>query len=194
MRIKEIRKARGLTQRELAELLGTTSGVVSRWENYPSRVNIPTLTNLAKVLDCSPADLLCGALVPATTASEETVVNIQAHNQAAKSSPFDLQYLSEVTNTPPNALVMVEISTDAMMPTFMQGDFVMVDTTVKRIVANGLYCLRIEDLAAIRRVAIHPATRLVAVSCDNPAYEILQDIKQEKLDMIGRVIWRCGKV
>lgn len=192
-RIKAVREAKGLTQREVARKLKTTSGVISRWENYPSRVNVPTLANLARVLDCSPADLLVEAL-NRPEASEETVVNIRDQSGDGHTCPFDHEYLARLTDTSADALVMVTLATDEMLPTLAPGDSVMVDTTVTKITGNGLYCLRIEDLAAIRRIAVHPVTRLVSVACDNPAYEILQDIRQENLQLIGRVIWRCGKV
>ena len=57
-RIREYREARGLTQEELAALLGTTNQHVSRLENSIARISVDLLLDVAAVLDCLPADLL----------------------------------------------------------------------------------------------------------------------------------------
>ena len=58
-RIKEVRKAKGMTQKELAEKLGVTPQAVSQFENSDgSKFNYSTLTNIAEALECSVDDLL----------------------------------------------------------------------------------------------------------------------------------------
>lgn len=48
MRIKELREAAGLTQRELGERVGVSGPAVAMWETGENR---PTLTNLEKLAD-----------------------------------------------------------------------------------------------------------------------------------------------
>ena len=46
--IREARKAQGLTQEQLAELIGVTQGTVAQWENgltHPSFEKIPKVAN-----------------------------------------------------------------------------------------------------------------------------------------------------
>ena len=59
-RIAEKRKAKGLTQEELAEKLGVSAQAVSKWENDISCPDIMTLPPLAKILGCSVDELLSG--------------------------------------------------------------------------------------------------------------------------------------
>lgn len=57
-RIKNLRKAMGITQERLAELCNVSSSCVSRWETgslYPRREN---LILLAKALDVTPEEIL----------------------------------------------------------------------------------------------------------------------------------------
>lgn len=59
-RIAQKRKAKGLTQEELATQLGVSSQAVSKWENDISCPDISLLPALAKALDCTTDTLLSG--------------------------------------------------------------------------------------------------------------------------------------
>lgn len=57
MRIEEIRKGRGITQTELAQLLNVSQANISQWENGEAMPRADKLPELAKILDCSIEDL-----------------------------------------------------------------------------------------------------------------------------------------
>ena len=59
-RISKYRKAKGLTQEELAVMLGVSSQAVSKWENDASCPDISLLPQLCKILDISTDELLTG--------------------------------------------------------------------------------------------------------------------------------------
>ena len=59
-RIAEKRKAKGLKQDELAEMLGVSAQAVSKWENDVSCPDIMTLPLLAEKLGCTVDELLTG--------------------------------------------------------------------------------------------------------------------------------------
>ena len=65
-RIAEKRKARGLKQDELAEMLGVSAQAVSKWENDVSCPDIMTLPSLAEKLGCTVDELLTGKEVKRT--------------------------------------------------------------------------------------------------------------------------------
>ena len=58
--IRKIRRARGLTQDELAEKLFITRQTISGWENGRTQPDIDTLTQLAGVFDVSIERLIYG--------------------------------------------------------------------------------------------------------------------------------------
>ena len=58
-RIREVRQARGMSQVELAGLLGVTKQSVSNWENDNIQPSIEMLVKLAQTLSVS-ADYLLG--------------------------------------------------------------------------------------------------------------------------------------
>ena len=59
-RIAKFRKAKNMTQEELANLLGVSSQAVSKWENDASCPDISLLPQLSKVLGITTDELLTG--------------------------------------------------------------------------------------------------------------------------------------
>lgn len=59
-RIAKLRKARGMSQENLAEKVGVSSQAVSKWENDASCPDISLLPSLAKLLDVTVDELLTG--------------------------------------------------------------------------------------------------------------------------------------
>jgi len=58
MGIKKMRQKRGLTQKNLAELLGVKQSHISRWEAGTYQPNATTLKKMAEVLNCRIDDLI----------------------------------------------------------------------------------------------------------------------------------------
>ena len=56
--IKTRREQLGLTQNELAKIVGVTQGAVTQWENGISRPGVDTLCKLADVFGCKVDDIL----------------------------------------------------------------------------------------------------------------------------------------
>ncbi len=57
------RKAHGLTQAKLAEMLGITDRAVSKWQNGKSLPDSSIMLELCRILQISVNDLLCGEVV-----------------------------------------------------------------------------------------------------------------------------------
>lgn len=58
MNLAEHRKAKSLTQKDVAAYLGVTRSAVSKWESGKFFPRTETLARLAKLLDCKVDDLL----------------------------------------------------------------------------------------------------------------------------------------
>lgn len=59
-RISELRKARGLTLKRLAELVGTSNQQISHLEKGRRRLTLEWMERIAKALECHPSDLIIG--------------------------------------------------------------------------------------------------------------------------------------
>lgn len=56
--IARLRRDRGMTQGQLAEMVGCYTKDISRWENSVRTPGMKSLIALAKALDCSMEDLI----------------------------------------------------------------------------------------------------------------------------------------
>ena len=59
-RIRKIRKGKKLTQKKLADKVGTSSGVISKWETGERYMNTFNLINICEALEVSADYLLFG--------------------------------------------------------------------------------------------------------------------------------------
>lgn len=57
-RLKSIRKAKGITQRELAISLGVTDSAVSQWEREDGKIPMGQIQRIANLLDVSTQELI----------------------------------------------------------------------------------------------------------------------------------------
>lgn len=64
LRIKEIRKAEGLTQQELAERVGVTRRIVGSWESGKTPIHLDDAERVSSALGCSIPELINGGMSP----------------------------------------------------------------------------------------------------------------------------------
>lgn len=90
--ISELRKEKGLTQKELAEKLNVTDKAVSKWETGRSAPDIALLVSLADILGVTVVEILQGKKIEKESfpeISDEVVVRtIKKDNQKLKRSVF----------------------------------------------------------------------------------------------------------
>ena len=82
-----------------------------------------------------------------------------------------------------------------MAPTLADGDEILVDRGdgAERL-RDGIYVLRIDDALVVKRVALNPAARTIAVRSDNPAYPGWPDCDPAAVDIVGRVVWAGRRI
>lgn len=74
-----------------------------------------------------------------------------------------------------------------MEPSIKRGDFVIVDTSQSRFIADGLYAVQYSNAVFIKRVQIHPGGKVELIS-DNPKYRPIQLDTCEFVEVIGRAV------
>lgn len=192
-RIRDVRHERGLTLADVANKLETTPATISRWEREPHRVTVPTLQNLARVLDVNPAELLESVRRRPTVGREQRVIMVQPLG-AGKANPFDAEFISDLTRTDPGDLALVAVQGDDMLPTLAPGDLCLVDLTLLQPSTPGLYVLQAGGVGHVRRLQPVIGTGQVRVVQDNGAYGEPVVMPADDLSIAGRVIWIGKKV
>lgn len=72
LRIRELRKAKGMSQTELANAVNVSLRSIGSWERGENTPDAEQIFNLAKALECTPNDIL-GWAKPKLTDSERHV-------------------------------------------------------------------------------------------------------------------------
>lgn len=108
---------------------------------------------------------------------------------------FDPAWLRRIASGAPDALSIIRVEGDSMAPTLADGDDILVDRSdAAARLRDGIYVLRVEDALVVKRLALAPDRRAVAIRGDNPAYPVWPDRDPAALDIVGRVVWAGRRI
>ncbi len=102
---------------------------------------------------------------------------------------FQSRYVRSIASGRPEALTVIGVEGDSMLPTLADGDQILVDTDDRERLRDGIYVLRTDDALLVKRLSINPATRRLTIRSDNEAYPSWDDCDPAGVQVIGRVVW-----
>jgi hypothetical protein len=102
---------------------------------------------------------------------------------------FQANWVRSITNGRPDALSVIGVEGDSMLPTLADGDQILVDTGDHERLRDGIYVLRTDDALLVKRLSVNPATRRLTIRSDNDAYPSWDDCDPAAVTVIGRVVW-----
>ena len=102
---------------------------------------------------------------------------------------FQSTWVRSVASGSPEALSVISVTGDSMLPTLADGDQILVDTADRERLRDGIYVLRTDDALLVKRLSVNPATRRLAIRSDNDAYPSWDDCDPAGVTVIGRVVW-----
>ena len=111
-RIKELRKANGMTQTELAEKMGVTKGTVSTWETDSRKPSFKTLDQLCELFDKSMGYVTGQSDIPGhTRITEEEAVDLALSQVEEDLTEYALKYarLDEFGRRAVQAIIQEEV-------------------------------------------------------------------------------------
>ncbi len=91
----------------------------------------------------------------------------------------------------PAMLSAIAVAGDSMEPVLRDGDEILVDRT-PRPLRDGIHVVRVDDAVLVKRIDSSNPARLLLLS-DNAAYRPLE-VPPGKLELIGRVVWKGGRL
>ncbi len=191
-RLKELRKARGLTLDALADRLGTSKQTIHRYENgVISNIPHDKVRALARALEVAPSELM----------------GWEQEELMEGTSVKRLPLLGEIACGVPtladerrDSYIYVGASTDADFCLTAHGDS-MVDARIfdgdivfiksQSSVDNGeIAAVIIDDEATLKRVYFYPAEGKLILSPENPKYAPLVYINEEleRVRILGKAV------
>lgn len=211
VKLREIRTMRGLSQDELAALLGTTKQVISRYENeqrtpkldtvqeYAEKLNVPLLylvDNKMETMPVSPprrSDAGCFEELPwETSVSFQVIGSIAAgyDRQPVYDYTDDVQVYpqSALRGRPKEDFFVLRVKGRSMEPMFYEGDCVLIQrteavdqNTISVVLYNG-------DEATLKKVRYAPNwLEMIPI---NPEFEIrrIEGPKLEQCRILGKAV------
>ena len=190
--LERLCKERGEDFAGLSRMLGRNAAYVQQYvrRGVPKRLREEERRKLARYF--AVPETLLGGPVDAALAPGG-LVSIVRHKVMVSAGPgavpgeepgkpyfaFDERWLKALTPSAPASLSIVRVEGDSMAPTLSAGDDILVD---------------LGDALVVKRVALNPVARRVAVQSDNPAYPDWPDCELADINPIGRVIWAGRRI
>jgi phage repressor protein C with HTH and peptisase S24 domain len=223
LRLKEIRERSKVSLRRVARELGMSPAGYAHYED-PKRFKrgyLPVKIAEGIIAALSPAGIdeaeiwaLTGAtqnpseisngeptphgshLVPIynVEASAGNGFHIGDEYQVASLS-FPEGYLQRVTRANPRNLAVISVKGDSMTPTLSDDDVVMLDTTKLDLSYDGLFVIRDSGNALlVKRIGRASRSGFVSMISDNKEQYPAVERALGDIEVIGKVIWKGGKV
>lgn len=202
--LAEIRKSRGLSRAQLADLMNTTEVSIGRYEREDSRLNIPLMERLAEALGTT-----VGEIVGSEPVSDGSSVQIPEYDVRVSAGggfhidtetqkdtwPFSRSYIEGELRLNTSQLVILEVIGDSMAPTLQSGDRVLVNMADTRISQPGIFVLWDGDGTVVKRLEMIPGSEPAKIRriSDNPLHGDYEVLAQET-NIIGRVVWYARRM
>lgn len=201
-RIAQARKGK-LTQQSLAEELNTSQGTIASWETGKNEPNLKTLERIAHVTEVDPAWLAFGRTQTSAIVDGDRYVSIAMYDIDAAAGHgaisedetptgfrlFEREWLRSLTRSAATQLAVIKVRGDSMQDTLFNGDHVLVDLAQRHLAREGIYVISVEASLQVKRITMHPKTKLLTVRSDNPKYPSYDDLTVDDLAVVGRVVW-----
>lgn len=198
-KIREARRARGWTQQDLAERMGTTQQTIQRYERGTRSLRASVLARLSEVLDVTVAYLL--GMDDEGYAPQAGTVDVPLYGAIAAGKPLEEAgsklhpVPAEVRGRWPNAFLL-HIEGESMNRILPSGCYALVDPCAAIDYDGQPYAVRVGDLGpTVRRVRRIPGGLRLAPDSNDPSFQP-QDFHlagqgETTLSVIGRVVWHC---
>jgi transcriptional regulator with XRE-family HTH domain len=208
------REARGMSRSELVKRSGVSKQQLSRLENGLIRLRLDHLKPFANALGYSPDQILLWGRYPGASEGQiqgeakgvsEHVAELASrsasklrsrkegrHGERIKAEDwvFPSSFITNKLQASAKNLLVIEAEGDAMAPTIMSGDKVIVDTGHKTPSPDALYAVRDAfDNVIIRRLQLLRATQSsrVKIISDNPKHAA-EEVPLNELEIVGKAI------
>jgi len=178
----------------VAELFGVSQNTAANWLRGEGVPELGRLPEIAETLNTTVEALVVGAQSSGAHAIDEryTVVDIHGIDDEDAHAMYMLpEALREIGL--PRGVNAMRVETDEMDPFLRPGDLVFYDPRVNRVLANGVYVLRIRETLVIRRIqrSILEGLRMI---CDNERFG-RESVSEEELEsgaieIVGHVVGR----
>lgn len=202
--VKKMRERAGLTQKQLAEKLGTTQQSVYYYESGDRDIKASVLIELSRILGCSVSELLGigGADVSVPDASDGSYIDVCLYGSIAAGTPIEM-HEADGTHPVPRGVIdrypdafLLRVEGNSMNRVLPNGSFALIDPCDEVTADNKPHAVCVNGYSAtIKRVRKLANGFELAPDSIDPTYKpVVYDYGvegTETITVIGRVVWYC---
>ena len=190
-RLKELRKAAGLSQAQLSARVGVSQQAVGKWENGKSSPDPDTLTALAKLLGVRTDDLLGTAPAPSFSLPyAQTGIPVVGTVRAGYGAlAYEEDYGTELASVKdPSSYFYLVVKGDSMEPRIREGDLALVHKQPTLDSGDLGVLIYGEGEGTLKRYLVRGSS--VVLQPFNTDYEelVLSGEELEHLHVVGKVV------
>jgi hypothetical protein len=169
-------------RRVLAQHFGIAERLLGALDETGSRAVIarPGLAQRAEDYVLIPQLAIEASAGPGSEPGDETPLAVLA---------FQANWVRTIASGRTEALTVIGVEGDSMLPTLADGDQILVDTDDRERLRDGIYVLRTDEALLVKRLSVNPATRRLTIRSDNEAYPSWDDCDPAGVHVVGRVVW-----
>ena len=186
-RLKELRKEKGITQKQFSEIFQVASGTIAMWEIGKRQPDIQMIDRIASYFDVS-VDYLLGKTdiknpLPRNMYPIEEVDFIVMPVLASVKAGYDGQAIVEYSDEtipvakiaykgyPKEECTVMRVSGDSMYPKLLDGDYILVHQQSSVDSGNIAIVIYNGDEATVKKVRYIPGEDWVELIPANPEYQ-----------------------
>ena len=198
-RVKNLRKEKGISQQELAQMLYVNQTAVSQWERGVTNPSTDTAIALANIFGVSVDYLLGNSDYPGAPTPAGVQIPVLGNVQAGLpiSAVQDILDYEEITPelAATGEFFALRIKGKSMEPRMMEGDVVIIRQQDDADTGDTVVVLVNGDEATVKRLKKSPEGIMLVPN--NPMFEPLfysnRDIAELPVRIIGKVVELRGK-
>lgn len=198
-RVKNLRKEKGISQQELAQMLYVNQTAVSQWERGVTNPSTDTVIALANIFGVSVDYLLGNSDYPGAPTPAGVQIPVLGNVQAGLpiSAVQDILDFEEITPelAATGEFFALRIKGKSMEPRMMEGDVVIIRQQDDADTGDTVVVLVNGDEATVKRLKKRPEGIMLVPN--NPTFEPLfysnRDIAELPVRIIGKVVELRGK-
>jgi phage repressor protein C with HTH and peptisase S24 domain len=181
--------SRGVEEEEIKKLAGVRTGDSLPAPTESSRVVGAKLQVIDNIVEFAGTSYAAVGVWDIQVSAGHGIIPYDGEPEAF--NLFRVDFLRTVSRAPLGMLAAIRVSGDSMANTLHNGDHVLVDRTINRVGRDGIYVIRLgaDDEIMVKRCARHPGSKTLQIKADNPEYPTYDGIRDEDIQVLGRVVW-----
>ena len=182
-KIRTVREKLKITQKEMAKSLEISQSYLSAIESGKMQVNAKVIFGLERIFGVKTEWLYEG---DGDVFAEKTPV------VAEKGSRYIASFIGEIgSSIDEGKLLLFNVTSDNMEPSFLIGDEVLVDVSDKHLKNFGVYLFEIESKTVLKRFVDGDFGKLTN---DKPTKKNNDIIMNSSIRCVGRAVWLIRKL